>query len=50
MPACRSWETAWSWVVVLNSSVQLIATVSTSSTMDFTADFGAFVVERAIAT
>src|SRR4051794_4889877 len=29
-PACRSARTAWSWVVVLNSSVQLKATVSTS--------------------
>ena len=28
-PACLCWVTAWSWVVVLNSRVQLIATVST---------------------
>ena len=28
-PACRCWVTAWSWVVELNSSVQLMATVST---------------------
>src|SRR4051812_6286845 len=32
-PACRSARTAWSWVVVLNSSVQLRATVSTSGVM-----------------
>ena len=28
-PACLCWLTAWSWVVALNSRVQLIATVST---------------------
>ena len=32
-PACRCWVTAWSMVVVLNSSVQLIATVSTSGVL-----------------
>src|SRR3954451_12678306 len=32
-PACRSARTAWSCVVVLNSSVQLRATVSTSGVM-----------------
>ena len=30
-PACRSWVTAWSMVVALNSSVQLMATVSTAA-------------------
>src|SRR3954447_13692078 len=32
-PACRSWETAWSIVVLLNSRVQLMATESTSGVL-----------------
>src|SRR3954468_9775634 len=32
-PAWRSWETAWSMVVLLNSSVQLIATESTNGVL-----------------
>ena len=32
-PACLCWVTAWSCVVVLNSRVQLIATVSTSGVL-----------------
>ena len=32
-PACRSWVTAWSMVVLLNSRVQLMATESTSGVL-----------------
>ena len=32
-PACRSWVTAWSMVVALNSSVQLMPTVSISGVL-----------------